>query len=69
MADGSGGHVFAKSLKEHNINVVKWRKIERAKKSFFLTSIVESIFSDFSAVKEIKVACKRHILASKLLLD
>jgi len=33
VADGSGGHVFAKSLKEHNINVVKWRKIERAKKS------------------------------------
>jgi UPF0755 protein len=33
VADGSGGHVFAKTLKEHNINVSKWRKIERAKKS------------------------------------
>jgi len=33
VADGSGGHVFAKTLKEHNINVSKWRKIERSKKS------------------------------------
>jgi len=33
VADGSGGHVFAKTFKEHNINVSKWRKIERAKKS------------------------------------
>ncbi len=30
VADGSGGHVFAKSLEEHNRNVQKWRKIERA---------------------------------------
>ncbi|HZP07989.1 endolytic transglycosylase MltG [Methyloceanibacter sp.] len=29
VADGSGGHVFAASLEEHNKNVVKWRKIER----------------------------------------
>ncbi|MDB4080818.1 endolytic transglycosylase MltG [Amylibacter sp.] len=33
VADGSGGHVFSKTLREHNINVAKWRKIERAKKS------------------------------------
>lgn len=30
VADGSGGHVFAKTLKEHNRNVRKWRKIKRA---------------------------------------
>ncbi len=31
VADGSGGHVFAETLKEHNANVRQWRKIEAAK--------------------------------------
>jgi UPF0755 protein len=29
VADGTGGHVFAASLDEHNRNVLKWRKVER----------------------------------------
>ena len=29
VADGSGGHAFAKSLDEHNRNVAKWRKLNR----------------------------------------
>ncbi len=29
VADGSGGHVFSSTLREHNANVAKWRQIER----------------------------------------
>ena len=31
VADGSGGHAFARTLDEHGRNVVHWRQVERAR--------------------------------------
>lgn len=54
VADGTGGHAFSKTLKEHNDAVANWRKIERerAKKAAVVAPLETEVPVQSSDAKE-----------------
>ena len=54
VADGTGRHVFAETIKEHNANVQKWRAAEKDIKA----KAAAERFS-FGLIWSMKVTCRR----------
>ena len=69
VADGKGGHVFSKTLAEHQANVRQYRKFEREQRKQAAQAAEQAAKAAEQAAKEVKQAVKQVEQAVKAVVD